>query len=147
MILQKIYKNQLMFAFYLFMDSYHLLKTLESNNHNPAPLHTLPDKKSSPIQSTQSSSPHHLLLRKHSPFHTPPLLPHTARSNTPQTKHFPPPTNLALDKVQNSTYTSRRLNSCSLSSQSYLRAFDRPHQNGDNNQQSHYTHTELLSIQ
>src|SRR5699024_12547223 len=66
---------------------------------------------------------------------------------THHTKHFPPPPNLALDKVQNSTYTSRRLNSRSLSSQSYLRAFDRPHQNGDNNQQSHYIHTELPRVQ
>src|SRR5699024_646111 len=53
----------------------------------------------------------------------------------------------AHDIVQNSTYTSRRLNSCSLSSQSYPSEYDRLNQNEDSSQQNHLLHKKILQLQ
>src|SRR5699024_7238128 len=64
-----------------------------------------------------------------------------------QTKHFLQSTNLTPRKVQNSTYTSRRLNSRSQSSQSYPSEYDRLNQNEDSSQQNHLLHKKILQLQ
>src|SRR5699024_11320438 len=50
-------------------------------------------------------------------------------------------------KVQNSTYTSRRLDSHSQSSQSYLSEYDHLNQNEDSIQQNHLLHKKSLQLQ
>src|SRR5699024_11296411 len=50
-------------------------------------------------------------------------------------------------KVQNSTYTSRRLDSHSQSSQSYLSEYDHLNQNEDSSQQNHLLHKKSLQLQ
>src|SRR5699024_6783694 len=64
-----------------------------------------------------------------------------------QTKHFLQSTNPTPRKVQNSTYTSRRLNSRSQSSQSYPSEYDRLSQNEDSSQQNHLLHKKFLQLQ